>query len=188
MDKERFAHMLWKSRTDVGMSQEYMAEQVGVSKKTIWNWENGVSVPDLYQGIQWFNALNTNPMKYYYGYVFEELDGIDCTITDNEVDIALEKVLSVLTATEKRRLLFLLYGQHGSSPDAILNLVNAYLQCPIKDRIIQAATTLTTYRLEESMNAIVCPNNIKPNVETLDKAIVACANSVMNGGDGYSLC
>lgn len=45
---KRFAKVWWKSRDDVGKSQEFMALSMGVSKKTIQNWEKGLSSPNLF--------------------------------------------------------------------------------------------------------------------------------------------
>ena len=36
---DRFAKIWWKSRANMGVSQEYMALGLGVSRKTIQNWE-----------------------------------------------------------------------------------------------------------------------------------------------------
>ena len=36
-----------KLRTERGMSQEALAEQVGVSRQSVSKWEGGISVPDL---------------------------------------------------------------------------------------------------------------------------------------------
>lgn len=47
---KRFAKIWWKSRADAGKSQEFMALSLGVSKKTIQNWEKD-SVPLIYSNL-----------------------------------------------------------------------------------------------------------------------------------------
>lgn len=42
---KRFAQIWSLSRADTGKTQEYMANGLGVSKKTIQNWEKGASAP-----------------------------------------------------------------------------------------------------------------------------------------------
>ncbi|MGN1409953.1 MAG: helix-turn-helix domain-containing protein [Eubacteriales bacterium] len=42
-----FTEKLQKLRRDAGMSQETLAEKVGVSRQTVAKWENGDSSPDL---------------------------------------------------------------------------------------------------------------------------------------------
>lgn len=42
-----FTEKLQKLRRDAGMSQEALAEKVGVSRQTVAKWENGDSSPDL---------------------------------------------------------------------------------------------------------------------------------------------
>ena len=63
--KKRFAEIWWKSRADAGMTQERLAVELGVSRKTIQNWESGATSPSLYQGTEWFRALGLNPLPYY---------------------------------------------------------------------------------------------------------------------------
>lgn len=69
----RFSRIWWKSRADAGLSQEEMAIGLGVSKKTIQNWEKGISAPDLFQGSEWFRLLGLNPMPYYLEFVYPTL-------------------------------------------------------------------------------------------------------------------
>ena len=42
-----FTEKLQKLRRDAGMSQEKLAEKIGVSRQTVAKWENGDSSPDL---------------------------------------------------------------------------------------------------------------------------------------------
>ena len=53
---KRFAQIWSLSRADTGKTQEYMANGLGVSKKTIQNWEKGASAPDLFEGSEWFRV------------------------------------------------------------------------------------------------------------------------------------
>ena len=61
---KRFALMFSKSRAKMKKSQEFMALGLGVSKKTIQNWENGTSSPTFFQSSEWFRILGLNPMPY----------------------------------------------------------------------------------------------------------------------------
>ena len=48
-DRERQFAKIWAdSRVDAGKTQDYMAKGLGVSKKTIQNWENDVRKPADY--------------------------------------------------------------------------------------------------------------------------------------------
>ena len=83
----RFSKIWWQSRADAEKSQEYMALGLGVSKKTIQNWEKGIAAPNLYQGIEWFQLLGLNPMHYYLEFLYPSLFG---NKTDNDEDKKLE--------------------------------------------------------------------------------------------------
>lgn len=37
------------ARVNAKLTQKELAEAVGVGEKTVWNWENGVSTPDINQ-------------------------------------------------------------------------------------------------------------------------------------------
>ena len=71
----RFSKIWWQSRADAEKSQEFMALGLGVSKKTVQNWEKGISAPDLFQGSEWFRILGLNPLPYYLAFLFPELFG-----------------------------------------------------------------------------------------------------------------
>lgn len=87
---KRFARIWSLSRSDAGKTQEYMANGLGVSKKTIQNWEKGVSAPDLYEGAEWFRVLGSNPMPYYLAFLYPWLfDGIKPEDDDQEIEEAL---------------------------------------------------------------------------------------------------
>ena len=185
---DRFAKIWWKSRADAGKSQEYVALEIGVSRKTVQNWERGASSPTFFQGTEWFRALGLNPMPYYLSYLFPDgIDGIKASDDSKTIDAALDILVHQLTPDGKRRLLYILYGNHGSSPRAVLNLVNAHLQTPIKDRIITATAITEAYELESKTDNLVRPENIQPDVNLLHKSIELAKTAVENRHNGYSV-
>lgn len=186
--KKRFSKIWWKSRADIGVSQEYMAIGLSVSRKTIQNWENGVSSPSLFQGTEWFRVLGINPLPYYFSYIFPDcMDGIKPSDEDEKISEALISLLDQLPIEDKRRLLYMLYGNHGSSPKAVLNLFNAHLQLPMKDRVIIADAIATGYDIEKDLDNIVNPDNIKPDMEFLKNSILEAKKVVSKRQNGYSM-
>ena len=112
---KRFARIWSLSRSDAGKTQEFMANGLGVSKKTIQNWEKGASAPDLYEGSEWFRVLGTNPMPYYLAFLYPWLfDGIKPEDDDQEIEQALLFLVKNMTSVEKREMLYLMAGRHGS--------------------------------------------------------------------------
>lgn len=180
---------IWrKSRYDSKLSQEYMANYVGVSRKTIQNWEAGVSAPDFNQGTKWFEALGINPLPYFLAYVYpENFENISEKCSDEEIDRALRELIDELPNHGKRELLYLFYGEHGSSPRAVLDLLTAHLHLPMKDRIAYATSTENNFELSEATGALCCTNHVMPDMDSLHQAIVAAKKAVKAGHSGYQM-
>ena len=69
---EKFASMWRKSREDAGKSQDFMAKAMRVSKRTIQNWEAGISCPSQSAGLEWFQILGLAPLPYYLELLYPE--------------------------------------------------------------------------------------------------------------------
>lgn len=185
---KRFSKIWWRSRADAGVSQEYVAIGVGVSRKTVQNWEKGISSPDLFQASEWFNVLGLNPLPYFLDFIFpQDVDGIKSKDEDKRIDEALKQLLEQLPAAGKRQLLYMLYGNHGSSPNAVLNLMNAHLQAPLKDRIVHAAMIVENYELEKMLGNLVCPSNIQPDIKMLRTSMENARTTVEKHRSGYHM-
>lgn len=186
-DARRFSRIWWKSRADAKVSQEYVALGMGISRKTVQNWEKGFSSPSLFQGAEWFKVLGLNPLPYFLDYIFpKNLEGITGSADDKRVTDALNSLVAQLPMEGKRQLLYILYGNHGSSPQAMLNLMTAHLHTPMKDRIVQATVILENYELEKEMGNLACPENIQPNTELLKLSVRNAKECVKNEAGGYS--
>lgn len=184
----RFAKIWWKSRADAGVSQEALAFELGVSRKTIQNWEKGTTAPSLFQGTEWFRALGLNPMPYYLAYVFpDEAEGIKASDSDERINEALLSCVTALPEKAKRQLLYLLIGEHGSSSTAVINLLNAYLQLPMLDRYKIAGSIINCYEVEELLERLVCPENSKPDMDKLRDALRLGKEAAVSGKAGYSI-
>lgn len=186
INAERFSKIWWQSRYDAHMTQEKLALGLGVSRKTIQNWEKGISSPTLFESMEWFRILGLNPMPYYMAYLFpEDVGDIKGSDGDDRIENALSVLVDQLPVSAKRQLLYILFGNHGSSPTAVLNLMNAHLQCPLRDRISHAVHIAENYELNEAMGCIVRPDNIKPDQGLLHESIESAKGAVINGKKGY---
>lgn len=85
---DRIAGMWRKSRYDAGKSQEYVARALGVSKKTIQNWEAGEASPNFRVALEWFDALGV-PM---YPYLMSVIYPTEIETLDRFLDTAKEAV------------------------------------------------------------------------------------------------
>lgn len=186
INAERFSRIWWQSRYDAHVTQEKLALGLGVSRKTIQNWEKGISSPTLFESMEWFRILGLNPMPYFLSYLFpDDVGDIKGSDGDDKIEDALSVIVDQLPPTAKRQLLYILLGNHGSSPTAVLNLMNAHLQSPMRDRISQAVHITENYELSKAMGSIVRPDNIQPSVELLHASIESAKEAVINGQKGY---
>lgn len=177
---DRFAEMWRTSREDAGRSQEYMAKALGVSKKTIQNWEAGTSCPNQLTGFAWFNALGLQPLPYYLKLLFpDDCNGESCE--DLLIDI-----IHALPEGYKKKLLYILHGGHGSSPICILDMVTAHLQSPLRGRLNVAQSISMNYDLAAATDSIRCPEDIQPDTEQLHNAINAAYSAILSGNDDYN--
>ena len=172
--QQRLANILAQARYNCEVSQEQMATKMGVSKKTIQNWEGAVSMPDIFQTIEWFEKLGLNPQKYYYDYAHPEMSSDD-----------LHTMIDSISESGKMALFYLLYGEHNSSPDCVLNMLIAHLQSPLKDRVANATLIFQNYRMEKDLDNLTHPDAIQPNLDKLENAIESGRRAVMRGENGY---
>ena len=66
---------LFKTRKKAGLSQEDVAEKLGVSRQTISKWETDETVPDIYQAKRLANIFNVSLDDLIY--LDEDLQGIE---------------------------------------------------------------------------------------------------------------
>lgn len=185
--ESRFAQIWAASRADAGKSQEFMAKGLGVSKKTVQNWENGITAPDFFMGSKWFQVLGVNPMPYYLSFLFPDLfDGISPENDDEEIEKALISLIMNSTSAEKRELLFLMAGRHGSSWYSLLQMFTAHCHTSMQSRVNVARSILDNYEMESATGKLVCTENIAPDLQMLKNAIEEGKRSVMLGNSGYT--
>ncbi len=183
----RFSKIWWKSRADAEKSQEFMALGLGVSKKTVQNWEKGISAPDLFQGSEWFRLLGLNPLPYYLAFLFPDLFGdISPNTPDEEVDLALHHLIDQATPMEKRQLLFLMAGKHGSSWYALLQMFTAHCHTSMQCRVATARIVLDNYEMQQETNELVCTDNVAPNLDILRNAIESGKSAAQQKRPGYT--
>lgn len=181
---KRFAQIWWKSRSQAGKSQEYMAMCVGVSKRTIQNWERGTSFPDLFQSVEWFRALGANPLPYYLEFLYPDLyEGTD---DDEKLEESLIELVKLCTPFEKRELMFLMAGKHGSSWHSLLQMFTAHCHTSMQSRVTAARIISENYDMEKETGKLVCQECVQPNVEILKRAIQEGKVSAEQKKTGYT--
>lgn len=183
----RFSKIWWQSRADAKKSQEYMALGLGVSKKTIQNWEKGISSPDLFQWAEWFNLLGLNPTHYFLAFLYPNIFeiGID-KADDKAVEDVLIQMIKESSPKERRQLLYLMSGEHGSSWHALLQLFTAHCHTSMQSRAAAARLIADNYEIESDNNKLVCPDSAQPDMDALKEAIDLGKIAAKKSENGYA--
>ena len=74
LEKSEFGKYLFRLRKAAGLSQEKLAEKVGVHINTISQWENGVYIPKTAKLKRLAEALNTTEAELLNGPVNQEFE------------------------------------------------------------------------------------------------------------------
>ncbi len=181
------AEALRTTRNESKRSQEYMALELGVTRRTILNWETGVSEPSVNQAITWFKLVDKNPIPYLLQITYPDMDKISHKDSDSRILTALMQLINDLPAEGVRQLMFLFFGNHGSSPRAILQMITAHLQTPISDRIAHGQLITTNYELAKMTGSLARPDNVQPDVECLNAAIATAKKAVAKNAKEYGI-
>lgn len=183
----RFAEIHFRARDIAGKSQEYMAMELGVAKKTVQNWEKGVSSPSFFESLEWFRVLNVNPFPFYMSILYpDKTNKLKHISSDEDINDAFETLIKQISVNDKRALLYLYYGSHGSSPHSLLQLILAHLHTPLKYRITQANSIVSNYTLLEGLNELKDTDKIMPDMDDLKDSIVRANVAVLHNELGYT--
>lgn len=183
---DRFARIWRVSRDKAGVSQDVIAKRLGVSKKTVQNWEAGASSPSQVMGFKWFKALGIQPLPYYLSVLYPGFGDVPAEPQDKEVDEYLQKLIADLPARTKRELLYMLSGYHGSSVVGVMEMVTAHLQAPLRDRVNVAQSIETNYTIAEANGRIRCPGHVQPDTGLLQEMIRKGKEAVLSGKEEYT--
>ncbi|MCQ2495646.1 MAG: helix-turn-helix domain-containing protein [Lachnospiraceae bacterium] len=180
------AEALRKTRNEAGKSQEFMAFELGVTRRTILNWENGVSDPSVVQTITWFKLVNKNPIPFLLQSIYPDMDKISPKDDDSKILASLMQLINDLPAEGIRQLMYLFFGNHGSSPRAVLQMITAHLQTPMKDRIAHGQLVATNYEIAKRTGTLAHPDYIQPDTDYLNAAIASAKDAVEKKAAEYS--
>lgn len=180
----KVSDMLKQSRYKADKSQSYMATALGVSRKTIQNWEDGTTAPDVVQLYEWFNALCMPPHPYILKILYPDVDSNKFN-DDAEMDKAIQVLARDLPMHEKRKLLFILEGRHGSSPTSVIDMMVANLQTPLRDRLNICQCIISNYEIAEDLDILTDKSAVRPSVEHLKSALASGIKAVQKRMNSY---
>lgn len=177
---DKFALMWRQSREDGGKSQSEMAKALGVSKKTIQNWEQGISCPNQLQGFMWFSVLGLQPLPYYLELLYDDEERKD-------LDSYLFTVIKAFPKDTKEKILYILSGEHGSSPRAVVEMVDAHLHTPLQSRYGTAWTVINNYDMSERTNVLINMDKAVPDMDFLKLATQKAMESIIKKDTMYTI-
>lgn len=182
---DRISYMLTRSRMVSGKTQNEVAEKIGVSTKTIKNWESGYSCPSILESFKWFEAIDS-PIFPYINYVCHASE--DGFIKTNDLKSKKQRLKDIVdnsTEHEIDALLFMLEGEHGANVAGVLDGFLAYLQLPLKYRVGIMQNIGTHYLLCKADNSLSHPDKVQPNTEILHEYVKVGIKAVLQGKKTY---
>lgn len=187
INKERCGNIYATTRYNSGISQETMAFELGVSRRTIQNWESGISHPNIMQSASWFKLLGISPVPFLLRLHDDIFDTISADSSDEDITLALMSIVQALPSSQKRALLYLFAGEHGSDPESVLQMLLANLHTPMKDRVAVVSAVINNYDISKSTNSLVDTSHIMPNMNLLRTAYQSGKEAASKGNNGYSI-
>lgn len=177
---------LAEARVSAGLSQREMAIALNRGERTVQSWEKGISSPDSDEVFDWCSACGVSPISVFMEMIHPELYAVpDDGKTDEELDAELCRLVVNLPPLTKRLLLFILKGNHGSSPPAVISEVAANLHCPLNNRVSICGAVIDHYSFAQSMGLDPCPREPQPPLEDLRMNYKAGRAASENGAQGY---
>lgn len=187
MTNQQVANIYATTRYNAGISQEAMAFELGVSRRTIRNWEAGISQPNIIQSAQWFKFLGLSPVPFLLRFHHDIFNHLNAKSSDEDINSALLSIIQALPISQKRALLYLFYGVHGSDPESVLQMLIANLHTPMKDRVSVASAIINNFDIGESTNTLLDTDHIMPNMDLLKKACENGKEAASKGKKSYSI-
>ena len=183
--EEMVASMLRNARHESGVSQDYLANALGVSKKTVQNIENGVSFPNIKTIIKWFQTIDIPIYPYLFRLSHPELLSLNANSTDTEVRDALISVINDMDIHEMRKHFFEMFGEHGTAPEGMGEVKTAYLHLPMYVKVGIAEIICTQFEIAQARGELVQPDKIMPNTDKLKEYIDKAKKAVIDGKETY---
>jgi DNA-binding XRE family transcriptional regulator len=159
---KRFAEIWLKSRAEAGISQETMAMELEVSKKTIQNWERGLSSPSAFQVFEWFEVLGLNPIPYLLAYQYPQ---------DIDLDTKFHGYMNVVKKENRERLVELYESNSNELWSICLQCSLIFTMIDNKTRTLIMSQLLKAYELEglQGKNPMINTDIIKAYLKKLNE-------------------
>lgn len=177
---------LSKARVSAGLSQVEIARRIEKGERTVQSWEKGCTSPDSDEIMDWCTACGVSPITVFMEVLHPDLYAVpDQQKQDDEINRELRAIVQALPPLTKRLLLFVLKGQHGSSPPAVISEIAANLHCPLNNRASVCGTIIDQYTYAQIAGLDPCPDDPQPPIDDLKIHYKAGRAAAENGALGY---
>ena len=180
--RDRYAHVIRQARADAGLSQIEVSDMIGVSRSTIQKWEDGSATPSLEKFLDYLEKIQ-RPSIPYMLYLCDPDHYENATI--DSARTTLQELISNIDDETIKKLFFCAFANHGSDAFAVLDMVVADLQTPLRARINVAHEVMVNYEIARRHGDTSRGSNTYPDIENLGKAISSGVEAVISHKDSY---
>ena len=178
---DRIPDALYHTRAKAKLSQEKLADRLGISKNTVRSYEAGSSTPTLAMSMEWCAACGRD-INDYLGEVFA-FAGADSPSMERA---KLQLYISNAPEEELARLHALVFCRHGGRWSALLSMALAHIHLPMRSRCMVAQQLAWAYEMEQAAGQDPCPELMQPDLAELHSAIDDGAHAVQIGKNDYT--
>ena len=82
-------------------------------------------------------------------------------------------------------LLFLLLGDHGSYPPAVIAEMCANLHTPLQNRVSVCGQIIDNYNMAQASRTDPAPNAVQPPIEDLEQTYLSGRKAALKGSQAY---
>lgn len=182
---EKIALMLKQSRSSAGISREYVAKELGISSKTVQNWEEGTSSPNAKYIMKWFSAVGLPIYPYLLKFTNPKLEELTINSSNEEIKCALITFIESMDIGQMRKHFFEYFGEHGTAPEGMGEMKTAYLQLPMDVKIGICEIIRTQFQICQAQNRLVQPDKPMPDIDKLNDYIERAKKAVIEGKQTY---
>ena len=177
---------LAKARVEAGLSQREMAHLIGMTERTVQNWEKGQSSPYGDEIMDWFTACGASPLAAMQEMLHPELYRKQATnMTDGELDAAIAGFLDTSPRIVKEMILFIVLGKHGSYPPAAIAEICANLHTPLQNKVSVCGQVLDNYNCAVATHTDPVPDDVHPPLDLLETSYKAGKEASRRGETAY---
>lgn len=184
-DDVRIGELLSHARNKKGMTQQDVADVLGVSRRAIQAWEKGEHPIPFAKAVEYFSAIGEPPKPYLHRYMYGEPKKNTKKSREELIERCFEHIRQ-LTDHDLECFDWIMSDEHGSSSTAYLQKTVADLQSPLGSRLTSCVLITTSYENAKEMGQLTDPNAVQPNVDLLQRAALSAVEAYRKNMNSYA--